>query len=271
MVKLKLNNGVEMPLVGLGTYKAIGNEVYEAVKTALEVGYRHIDTARLYDNEVEVGRAIKDSGIPREEIFVTTKVWTTDLGYEKTKQAFQESLDRLQLDYVDLFLLHWPKSYQLNRESWKALEELYFEGKVRAIGLSNYQIHHLEDLLKVATVIPAVNQVELHPGLQQHPLQEYCMGKGIYLIAHSPLARGKVFEMEGLKEIATKYNKSVANVVVRWGIQRKIFMIPKSVNPNRIKENFQVFDFELTEEDMAKIFELHNGKRIGTDPDNMYR
>ncbi|HEY8435615.1 MAG TPA: aldo/keto reductase [Haloplasmataceae bacterium] len=267
----KLNNGVDMPVIGLGTFLASGEEVYRAVRVALEVGYRHIDTAKIYHNEEEVGRAIKDSGIPREEIFVTSKVWTTDMGYRQTKKAFHESLERLQLDYLDLYLIHWPKTYQLNRETWKAMEELYYEGKVRAIGLSNFNIHHIEDLLKVATVIPAANQVELHPGLQQHPLQEYCMGKGIYLISHSPLARGKVFQMEKLKEIADKYNKSVVNVVVRWGIQRKIFMIPKSVTPERIRDNFQVFDFSLTEEDIEAIYELHDGKRISTDPDNMYR
>lgn len=266
----KLNNGVEMPAVGLGTFKAKGNEVYEAVKIALEAGYRHIDTAKIYGNEEEVGRAIKDSGIPREEIFITSKVWTADLGYQQTKKAFQESLDRLQTDYLDLYLIHWPKSYQLNRESWKAMEELYFQGKIRAIGVSNFKVHHIEDLLKVATVIPAVNQVELHPGLQQHPLHDYCMGKGIYLVSHSPLARGKVFEMEGLKKIAEKYNKSVVNVIVRWGLERKIFMIPKSITPERIRDNFKVFDFELTEADMNEILKLHDGKRIGTDPDNMY-
>jgi methylglyoxal/glyoxal reductase len=266
---LKLNNGIEMPLVGLGTFLAKdGEETYQAVLEALKVGYRHIDTAAIYRNEESVGRAIKDSGIPREEIFVTTKLWNDSQNYHEAKKAFEESLKKLQLDYVDLYLIHWPTSYQQAREAWLAMEELYFEGRVRAIGVSNFNVHHIENLLQIATIIPAVNQVELHPGLQHHRLQEYCMGKGIYLVSHTPLMKGQVFEMDILKDLAKKYNKSVVNIVVRWGMQRKIFMIPKSVTKERILNNFEVFDFSLSFEDMELIKQLNRGKRVLPDPDN---
>lgn len=265
-----LNNGVKMPKVGLGTFLAKdGDETYTAVLEALRAGYRHIDTAAIYRNEESVGRAIKDSGVLREEIFVTTKLWSNAQGYESAKNAFDESLRKLQLDYVDLYLIHWPKTYELARESWIAMEELYFEGKVRSIGVSNFNIHHLEDLLSIATIIPSVNQVELHPGLQHHKLQQYCEGHGIYLVSHTPLMKGQVFEMDELKSLANKHNKSIVNIVVRWGLQRNIFMIPKSVTPERIKENYDVFDFELSEEDMQIIRKLNKGRRILPDPDNV--
>lgn len=258
-----------MPQVGLGTYLAKnGDETYYAVLEALKVGYRHIDTATMYGNEASVGRAIADSGIPRKEIFITTKLNNPDQGYFQTKQAFEKSLQELGVDYIDLYLIHWPRTYQLTRESWKAMEELYFAGKVRAIGVSNFQIHHLEDLMQVAYVIPQANQVELHPGLQQVALQRYCEGMGIKLISHSPLMRGQAFQIPLLQDLAKKYNKSVANIVVRWGLQRGIFMIPKSVTKQRIHDNFQVFDFSLSYEDMELIKTLNNGKRLGSDPDN---
>jgi len=267
---LKLNNGVNMPMVGLGTFRSKeGDEAYTAVLEALKAGYRHIDTAMIYGNEESVGKAIRDSGLKRQEVFVTTKLWNDDQSYPKAKLALEASLKRMQLDYVDLYLIHWPKTYQLVRETWKALEELYFAGKVKTIGVSNFNIHHLEDLLKVAKVIPAVNQVELHVGLQQHRLQEYCTGKGIHLVSHTPLMNGQVFENEELKKLAKKHKKSIVNIIVRWGIQRKIFMIPKSTNPKRIRENFKVFDFSLSDEDMEIIRSLNRGRRLLTDPDHV--
>jgi diketogulonate reductase-like aldo/keto reductase len=264
-----LNNGVNMPVVGLGTFLAKdGIETYEAVLEALKAGYRHIDTAKIYQNEVSVGKAIKDSKISRKDLFITTKLWNTEQGYLSTKAAFMESMENLQLDYLDLYLIHWPTTYQQARDSWRAMEELYYEGKVRAIGVSNFNIHHIDDLLKVANVIPAVNQVELHPGLQQHKLQAYCMGRGIFMVSHTPLMKGQVFEIDELKQLAQKYHKSVVNIVVRWGIQRNIFMIPKSVTKERIISNLDVFDFSLSDDDMKMIRKLNNGKRLISDPDN---
>jgi methylglyoxal/glyoxal reductase len=269
-MNITLNNGVKMPMVGLGTYLSKdGNETYEAVLNALEAGYRLIDTAAFYKNESSVGQAIKDSGINRSEIFVTTKLWNTDHGYKQTKKAFDQSLRLLGLDYIDLYLIHWPTNYELVRESYKAMEDLYHEGKIKALGVSNFNIHHIDNLLEFATVKPMVNQVECHPGLQQHKLQEYCEQKGIKIMSHSPLMRGKAFEINALHELANKYKKSIVNIIVRWGLQRNIIMIPKSVTKERIQENFQVFNFQLSTEDMHIIRKLNNAKRLGSDPDNI--
>ncbi len=263
-----LNNGIKMPIIGFGTFKVEdGKQTIDAVKCALSLGYRHIDTAAVYQNEEGVGQAIKESGVPREEIFLTSKVWNSDQGYESTLKAFETSLKKLQTDYLDLYLIHWPKA--LNRETWRALEELYRQGRIRAIGVSNFKEHHLEDLLEVATVVPTVNQVEYHPRMMQTSLANYCKEKGIQLEAWGPLMQGQVFEIDVLQQLAKKYNKTVAQIVLRWDIQNGVVTIPKSVNANRIQGNADIFDFELTAEDMAQINALNKEERIGPDPDHI--
>lgn len=265
---ITLNNGVTMPQLGLGVYKAQeGKEAEAAISHAIKTGYRSIDTAAIYQNEESVGKAVRESGIPREELFITTKVWNSDQGYDSTLQAFETSLTKLGLDYVDLYLVHWPVPGKY-KETYKALEKLYKDGRVRAIGVSNFQTHHIDDLLTEAEIVPAVNQVELHPLLSQEPLREYCASKGIYVEAWSPLARGSFFEDPVLQEIAAKYGKSPAQVILRWDIQHNIITIPKSVTPSRIEENSQIFDFELTPDEMAKIDAMNKDERTGADPDN---
>jgi len=264
-----LHNGVKMPYFGFGTYKVKGGEeVYNAVRTALETGYRLIDTAALYENEEGVGRAIRDSGIPREEIFVTTKVWNSDQGYDSTLRAFETSLKKLDIGYIDLYLIHWAvKGKYL--DTWKALVELYKEGRVRAIGVSNFQIHHLQDIMDHFDEIPTVNQVELHPYLTQEELREFCAKHNIKVEAWSPLGRGRLLDLPELKRIAEKYGKTPAQVVLRWHVQNDIIVIPKSVHPERIKENADIFDFELSDEDMAAINRLNRNERFGKDPDHV--
>lgn len=266
---IKLRNGVEMPLVGLGTFKSEGLDAYHATLAAIQTGYLLIDTAKIYGNEDQVGRAIKDSGVDRKKLFITTKVWTTDFGFEKTKAAVENSLKLLGLDYIDLILLHWPKSDEVNLSAWQGLEAMYESKKVRAIGVSNFLIHHLEHLWPQCKVLPMVNQFELHPLLQQRVLREWCVKNGIVVNSYGPLAKGGVFEVDALKEIAMKHNKSIVNVIVRWGIQQDIVMIPKSIQANRVKENFNVFDFVLDDEDMAKIRTCNRAKRVYSDPDNI--
>lgn len=270
MENIRLNNGVEIPLVGLGTFKAKDEEVYSAVLAALKDGYRHIDTAAIYGNEEEVGRAIKDSGIPREEIFLTTKLWNSEQGYESAKKAFQDSLTKLGVDYIDLYLIHWHKGMDKARDSWKAMEELYTEGKIRAIGVSNFTMYHIEKLLETATVIPVINQVETHVGLPQYDLQRYCEEKGILITAYAPMQAGKIFESKEMKRIAEKHGKSVANIALRFLVERGIIVIPKSVKENRIIDNRKIFDFSLDTEDKEAIKKLWDGKRIFPDPDNCY-
>ncbi|MGL4335285.1 MAG: aldo/keto reductase [Turicibacter sp.] len=263
-----LNNGVEMPILGFGTFKVEdGNTTVEAVKTALEFGYRHIDTAAIYGNEVSVGQGIKASGISREEIFVTSKVWNAFQGYEKTLKAFDKTLSDLGLEYLDLYLIHWPKS--LNIETWKAMEELYEAGKIRAIGVSNFKEHHLEALMAEARIVPMVNQVELHPQLAQPELLAFCEKHQIAVEAWGPLMQGQIFEIELMKELASKYNKSISQVALRWNLQRGVIVIPKSIKAHRIAENFDVFDFEISKEDMERIATLNTGVRIGPDPDTI--
>ena len=265
-----LHNGVKMPGFGLGVYKAEdGEEVITAIKSAVQVGYRAIDTATVYKNEEGVGIAIKECGVPREELFITTKVWNSDQGYESTLAACEASLTKLGLDYVDLYLIHWPVADKY-KETWKALETLYKQGKVRAIGLSNFHQHHIEEIMSIAEIKPMVNQIELHPYLTQKELLEYCKSQDIAVTAWSPLARGKCFDNAVLKEIAEKYNKSVAQVILRWEIQNDIIVIPKSVHESRIKENGDIFDFELTSEEMAAIDRLNKNERVGSDPDNFH-
>ncbi|WP_242785067.1 aldo/keto reductase [Bacillus cereus] len=263
-----LHNGVKMPMIGLGVYKAKeGDEVKQAVKTALEVGYRSIDTATVYENESGVGEAIRESGIPREDLFITTKVWNDDQGYEETLEAFEKSLKKLQMDYVDLYLIHWPVRGKYV-DTYRALEKLYEEGKVRAIGVSNFHKHHLELLLQNCKVKPMVNQVELHPMLTQFELRNYCQDEQIQMEAWSPLMRGgEVFQHPIIQAIANKYEKTPAQVILRWDIQSGIVTIPKSVTPSRIKENFTIFDFALTEEEIRQINTLNRDLHVGTNPD----
>ncbi|MBT2737912.1 aldo/keto reductase [Bacillus sp. ISL-7] len=263
-----LNNGVKMPWFGLGVFKVEeGPELVNAVKTAIQHGYRSIDTAAIYENEEGVGQGIKESGIAREDLFVTSKVWNADLGYESTLAAYQTSLDKLGLEYLDLYLIHWPVAGKY-KEAWRALETLYKEGRVRAIGVSNFQVHHLEDLMKDAEIKPMVNQVEYHPRLTQNEVQAFCREQGIQMEAWSPLMQGQLLDNEGLAAIAVKYKKSVAQIILRWDLQNGIVTIPKSTKEHRIIENSQVFDFELTQEDMHQINNLNQNHRVGPDPDN---
>lgn len=261
-----------MPQLGFGVYKVTNEEIKDAVTHALNAGYRSIDTAQFYDNEAGVGEAIKESGIPREEIFVTTKVWNTHHGYDKALEAFEQSLTLLNLDYIDLYLVHWPMpKYDLYVETYKALEKLYHDGRVRAIGVSNFHIEHLERLLTECEIKPVVNQVECHPYLQQKELKAFCKENDIVVEAWSPIAKGgEVLQDEIIKEIADKYGKSAAQVVLRWHMQEGTIAIPKSVTPSRIKENIDIFDFSLTDEEMEKIASLDRNHRIGKDPNEMY-
>ncbi|MCG7313863.1 aldo/keto reductase [Priestia flexa] len=264
----KLANGVEMPWFGLGVFKVEdGQQVIDSVKWAINAGYKSIDTAKIYENEEGVGQAIKEAGVPREDLFITTKVWNADQGYESTLEAFETSLNKLGLDYLDLYLIHWPVEGKY-KDTWRALEKLYKDGKVKAIGVSNFQIHHLEDLMKDAEIKPMVNQVELHPLLTQVELRDFCKKDDIQIEAWSPLAQGELLDNAVLKEIADKHGKSTAQVILRWDLQSEIVTIPKSIKEHRIVENASIFDFELSQEDMAKINELNKNHRVGPDPDN---
>lgn len=266
--KVTLSDGHQMPQLGLGVYKVKeGEEVVESVKAAIAAGYRSIDTAALYGNEDGVGQAIRESGVPREELFITTKVWNSDQGYESTLAAFEASMNKLQLDYLDLYLIHWPVKGKY-KETWRALEKLKEDGRIRSIGVSNFQIHHLKDLFEGAKERPVVNQVELHPLFNQQELRDFCKQENIVVEAWAPLAQGKLLDNEVLKTIGSKYGKSIAQVIIRWDLQNGIVTIPKSVKESRIKENADVFDFELTSDEMAQINALDGGQRIGADPDN---
>ncbi|MCL1822271.1 MAG: aldo/keto reductase [Prolixibacteraceae bacterium] len=265
---VKLNNGVEIPLLGLGVFLSKeGAEVENAVKYALEAGYRHIDTAAIYHNETGVGKAVKASGISRDEIFITSKVWNSDQGYQSTFKAFDASLEKLKVDYLDLYLIHWPKG-DLSVETWKAMEELYKAGKIRAIGVSNFLEHHLADFLPHCSIMPAVDQVEFHPYLQQPLLQQFCIRENIQIEAWSPIMKGKVNEIPLLKALAVKYGKTPVQITIRWELQKGIVTIPKSVKNERIISNVDVFDFEILADDMDKIDNLDKHYRIGADPDN---
>lgn len=266
---VKLNNDVLIPQLGLGVYKAHeGREIQETVRTALEAGYRSIDTAALYGNEHGVGLAIQGSGVPRDEVFITTKVWNADQGYDSTLKAFEVSMRRLGVDYVDLYLVHWPVARRF-KKTWQALEYLYEQKVVRAIGVSNFQPHHLDELLADAHVIPAVNQIELHPRLTQTELRQYCADKGIAVESWSPLMHGgEILRDPVVLRLAERHGKAPAQVILRWHIQHGLIAIPKTVTPQRIHENFDIFDFELGTDDMRVIDGLNQDKRVGPDPDN---
>lgn len=267
--KVVLHNGVEMPVFGLGVYKVEeGSQIEETIHTALDLGYRLIDTASFYMNEEGVGRAIRSSGIAREELFITTKVWNSEQGYESTLMAFEDSMEKLGLDYLDLYLVHWPVKDKYI-ETWRALEKLYREGKVKAIGVSNFKIHHLEELLAQCAEKPAVNQVELHPLLSQEDLRTFCQLNEIKVEAWSPLSRGRFLDEPVLTKIAQNHNKSSAQVILRWHLQNEIVAIPKSVTASRLKENADIFDFALTQEEIEKINGLNQNHRFGADPDHI--
>ncbi|ARQ03813.1 aldo/keto reductase [Macrococcoides caseolyticum] len=271
MNHIQLNNGVTMPQIGLGVYKISDETMSEVVNAALDAGYRAFDTAHFYFNEASLGKALKESNIPREELFITTKLWNDHQGYESTKKAFNDSLQKLDMDYVDLYLIHWPCPEDgLFVESYKAMEELYHEGKIKALGVANFKEHHLDKLLQETTVVPAVNQIEYHPIFNQDNLQQYCKDKGIAVTAWSPLMRGgELFEDGTLKRIAEKYNKTVAQVIIRWHIDSGRIVIPKSSNIERIKENIDVCHFELMEQDIEAINNLNRNERQFKDPDKI--
>ncbi|MED1802848.1 aldo/keto reductase [Brevibacillus porteri] len=267
-----LYNGVKMPWVGLGVFKVEeGQELEQAVKTAIKHGYRSIDTAAIYNNEEGVGRGLRaglqEAGITREDLFVTSKVWNSDLGYESTLEAYETSLKKLGLEYLDLYLIHWPVEGKF-KEAWRALETLYKKGLVKAIGVSNFHVHHLEELLKDAEIKPMVNQVEFHPRLSQDELRAYCKEQGIQFEAWSPLMQGQLLDNPVLKGMAEKYGKTIAQVIIRWDLQNGVVTIPKSTKEHRIVENASVFDFELSKEDMEMIHALNQNHRVGPDPDN---
>lgn len=270
--KTVLNNGVEMPWFGLGVFKVEeGPELVEAVKSAIKAGYRSIDTAAIYGNEKAVGEGIRAgieaTGISREELFITSKVWNADQGYEETIAAYEESLKKLELDYLDLYLVHWPVEGKY-KDTWRALETLYKEDHVRAIGVSNFQIHHLQDVMKDAEIKPMINQVEYHPRLTQKELQAFCKEQGIQMEAWSPLMQGQLLDNETLQAIAEKHGKTTAQVILRWDLQNGIITIPKSTKEHRIIANADVFNFELTKEDMETIDALNENHRVGPDPNN---
>ena len=264
----QLNNGFKMPWLGFGVFQINdGQEVAQAVGNALEIGYRSIDTAAVYKNERGVGKAIRESGIPREDIFLTTKVWNDAMRAKRTLAAFEESLARLETDYVDLYLVHWPVEgcYQ---ETWQDMEKIYQSGRAKAIGVSNFLIHHLEDILRDSQIIPSVNQVEFHPFLVQSELLTFCQKHKIQVEAWSPLMQGQIVNEQAVQKLAEKYQKTPAQIVLRWDLQHEVVTIPKSTHSNRITENAQIFDFELSQEDMDILDSLDEGKRVGPDPDN---
>jgi len=267
-----LHNGVKMPKLGLGTFlMPNGEDAYASVLEALKVGYRHIDTAQMYQNEDSVGRAIKDSGLKREDVFITTKQrgHTT---LEKMEIQFNDSLKKLQTDYVDLYLIHWPNhDKKINQQTWAFFEKMYKEGKCRAIGVSNFQKHHILDLYETAMIKPMVNQVELHPGLSQEPLKNWLEAEGIAIESYGPFMKGGIFEglwKEGLEKIAEKHQATIPQIVIAWGLARDVIMIPKSVTPSRILENFVAKDILLSIQEVEMINQLNRGKRVYTDPDN---
>jgi diketogulonate reductase-like aldo/keto reductase len=263
--RLKLNNGIEIPYLGLGTYAIRRRkEVDRAIHSAFDVGYRLIDTAAAYYNEKEIGEAIKSSSVSREEIFITTKLDNFDHGYKQALKAFETSLKKLDTDYVDLYLIHWP--VRRRNESWKAIEELLKQGICKAIGVSNYMIHHLEDLTKNSPVLPAVNQIEFNPFVFEREVKEYCQNLGVAVEAYTPIARGRKFRHQEIKKLSEKYGKTQAQLMLRWELQHNVIVIPKSSNPVRIKENADIFDFNISDEDMEVLNSLDESLRYSPNP-----
>ena len=271
----KLSNGVGIPCIGFGTWQTPDGDVaVRSVAAAIEAGYRHIDTAQAYGNEESVGKGIRESGIDRKDLFVTTKLWNSNHSYKLTMRTFEESMNKLGLDYLDLFLIHWPNPVafrdhwqEANAESWKAMEELYEAGKIRAIGVSNFRPHHIEEILKTAKVAPMVNQIRLCPGDTQDETVDWCREHGMVLEAYSPLGIGQIFEVPEMQKLAAKYQRSIAQVCIRWSLQRGYLPLPKSVTPSRIQENLKVFDFELSDEDVRLIADLKGCVGYASDPD----
>ncbi|KRM35724.1 MULTISPECIES: aldo/keto reductase [Limosilactobacillus] len=276
---LRLNNGVTIPCVGYGTFRTPADVAEQAVADAIEVGYRHIDTAAVYGNEEAVGKGIKDSGIDRHRLFVTSKLWNTERGYESTKKALDESLEKLGMDYLDLYLIHWPanqkqfgdRAAEINAETWRAMEDAYHEGKIRALGLSNFMPHHVIDLMKTAKVAPAVDQIEVHPGWPHTQEVKYLQAHNILVEAWGPLGGqgAKVLTNPTMEKLAAKYGKTTAQISLRWILQQGVLPLPKSVHPDRMVQNTQIFDFELSDEDMKTISELPNLGGQCKDPDEV--
>ncbi len=262
-----LRNGVNIPVLGLGTYKLYDKEAEQVVSKALELGYRHIDTASFYENEEAIGRALKKSDVPREELFITSKCWEDEQGSEEVVAALERSLERLQTDYLDLYLIHWPDLKSI--ETWKAMEKLYEEGKVRAIGLSNFHSQHIEAIFDEASVWPMVNQFERHPYLRQEALHQLSREKGMQVEAWSPIARGEVLDEEVILNLAEKYGKTAGQIVLRWQIQTGFIVFPKTSSVDRLKENIDVFDFELEESEIEAINDLNKDHRFGKNPDEL--
>ena len=270
-----LANGVQIPVLGFGTWQTPdGDTAIKSVKAALEAGYRHIDTAQAYQNEASVGTAIQESGVARQDLFLTTKIWNANHSYDLTMQSFEESLQKLQTDYVDLLLIHWPNPIDFrdnwetaNAETWRAMEELYNAGKAKAIGVSNFRAHHLEALKKTAKVQPMVNQIFLAPGELEAETVQYSRDNSMLLEAYSPLGTGKIFDVPEMKTLAAKYQRSIPQIALRWSLQHGFLPLPKSVHANYIQENTQLFDFELTPEDMQTIDQLDGVVGKAKDPD----
>ena len=271
----KLSNGVEIPCLGFGTWQTPDGDVaVSSVRCAIEAGYRHIDTAQAYGNEESVGQGIRESGIPREELFITTKLWNQHHSYELALKTFDESMKKLGLDYLDLFLIHWPNPIafrdhwqKANADSWRAMEKLYEEGRIRAIGVSNFRPHHLDELAKTANIAPMVNQIRLCPGDTEDEVVDYCRAHGLLLEAYSPMGTGKIFSVPEMQALAEKYQRSVAQICIRWSLQRGYLPLPKSVTPARIQENLRVFDFELEDNDVQTIADLKGCVGYASDPD----